>query len=374
MRSLLGSVRIRVTLAATLITAAVLILGAFAIIQVVEQNLTDSAHQEGSGQESADHESSDGSGELSEAAIKEIQDGVDAVTNALFIIIPGLIVILGVGTWLTVGRALRPVSVISGRVASITESTLDERIPVPDTDDEIAGLATLMNAMLDRLQTSADRQRRFTGDASHELRSPLATIKAAAEISQITSDEHRRVELAAEIQAEADRMKDLISDLLTLARLEDDTVEPAFEPVDTRRTCLAALERLQAGAIAVDTSIDEVLTTTGDTRALERAIYNLLRNAATHARTRIRLTAGASDSGVTIEVEDDGPGIPPDQRGFVFERFARADDARSRATGGTGLGLAIVKITIDNHGGSITADQSPDLLGARFTILLPNCP
>ena len=364
--AVLGSVRFRTTMAATVLTAIVLAVGSIAIVQVVELNLTNAAHSsesEGTGE----HAEGQGRGELSEAAVAEIQEGVDAVVQALAMIVPALTIVLGAGTWFMVGRALRPVHNISGQVTSITATTLDERVPVPASGDEIAELAGLMNEMLDRLQNASDRQRQFVADASHELRSPLSTIKAAAEISRLSEDPERMRRLAEEVDAEADRMEMLISDLLDLARLDEDAEGPS-QQVDVTAVCRDVAGRFNDIECSIVFHPSSPVLVEGPASQIERAVFNILLNGTHHAESKVRVVSRLRDNRAVVAVDDDGPGISPELRSVVFDRFARGDESRARSTGGAGLGLAIVKAIASQQGGSITVDESPDLGGASFTL------
>jgi signal transduction histidine kinase len=210
--------------------------------------------------------------------------------------------------------------------------------------------------MLDRLDAAAARERQFVADVAHELRSPIAAMHTQLEVAGTHPDPVTRRELLAGTLEDTERLAALVDDLLVLARMESEA-RPDREPVD-----LADL----AGLPDADPAV--VL---GDRAALTRAIDNLVGNANRHAGSRVMVTVEPTADG-TIElcVDDDGPGVPADQRSRVFERFVRLDDARARDDGGTGLGLAIVRATAQAHGGTIRVEPSP-LGGARFVLALP---
>ena len=459
MRSLLGSVRVRTTLAATLLTAVVLIGGSVAIVRVVERDLVETAGKglrqaledaglptDGAGRRrvlqvgtadgemllaftqfeehpariegllldageaepfaniTIDAESNDvlaltdlagrslmaqlapidlrgiDFGEegdddeeslVSRAALEEVREGVDAVANALLLIVPALIVILGLSTWFVVGRALRPVHAISAQVAGISTTTLDERVPVPDADDEIAELARLMNQMLDRLEAGSERQRRFVADASHELRSPLSTIAAAAEVAQASEDPTRFGQLADEVAAESARMEALIADMLDLARLDEQRGTPGTERVGMGSLAERVVARTPAQAIDVDVAATGDPMVEGSSAQLERAVSNVLLNAVAHAATAVRLEVAEDGSRVLVRVDDDGPGIEPADRERIFERFVRLDASRQRQRGGAGIGLSLVRAIVERHGGEVSVSEAPELHGARFVVDLP---
>ena len=366
-----GSVRVRTTLAATVLTALVLTLGSVLIVQLVERNLLDSAHADAT--ESADppgHETDSKEGDesgLSEASIREVQEGVDAVTGALVLIVPGLLLLLGAGTWVMVGRALRPVRAITDRVTTITSTTLDERVPQPGSNDEIDELATVMNEMLDRLEEGSERQRQFIADASHELRSPLSTIKAAAEITRVSPDPGRLGQLASEIEAEADRMEDLIADLLDLARFDEQRPAGSGMIVALGAVCEKAINRLPETDIDVSVSDDESLSVLGVESQIERAVFNLVLNATDHAARWVHLAVRRRDRRAVVVVDDDGNGVPAEDRRRIFDRFVRLDRSRGRDTGGSGLGLALVRAIASRQGGTVSVIDAPGG-GARFVL------
>lgn len=282
------------------------------------------------------------------------------------------IVVSGVGLmsfWLA-GRALAPVEAIRTRVAQVEgTSELGARVPVPGGDDEIARLAVTMNAMLARLQTASERQRRFVGDASHELRSPLATIRAAHEIATLHPEQRTWTETSHDVLAELDRVDHLVADLLLLARADEHGLRLRIVDVDLDDLLLAEATRLRRLGI-VTVAVDAVpARAQGDPVHLSRALRNLTDNAARHARSSIELRIRVGDGTARIEVEDDGPGIPEADRERVFERFVRLDESRTRTDGGTGLGLAIAREISRAHAGSLQVE--PGRAGARFVLELP---
>jgi signal transduction histidine kinase len=268
------------------------------------------------------------------------------------------VVLLGVALtsyWLA-GRALAPVEAIRTRVAQVQgTSELDARVPVPDGDDEIARLAVTMNAMLERLETGSDRQRRFVGDASHELRSPLATIRAAHEIAALHPDNRDWTATSRDVLAELDRLDRLVADLLLLAGVDEHGLKLRTVDVDLEDLLNHEGDRLRnLGTLTVIVTAPPVRIQ-GDPVQLARALRNLADNAARHAESHVdlRLQIRGGNVAVEVEVEDDGPGIPEADRERVFERFVRLDESRTRASGGTGLGLAIAREISAAHGGSL---------------------
>ena len=291
------------------------------------------------------------------------------VATLLAVAVPLLLLLVAVTTWLVVGRALRPVERIREEVDGITAERLHQRVPVPQTADEIAALATTMNGMLDRLDAAATAQRRFVSDASHELRSPLATIRQHAELAQAHPDVTSIGELAEVVSEEGLRLQGIVESLLLLARL-DEGASTHDVPVDLDDAALAEVSRLRAAGFEVDGAGIHAARVDGDPRLLGQLMRNLADNAARHARRRIAIGVTPAEGYVFVTVEDDGAGVPVAERERVFERFTRLDEARSRDSGGSGLGLAIVREVARAHGGAVRVETAP-LGGARFTLLLP---
>ena len=245
-------------------------------------------------------------------------------------------------------------------------------MPVPPGDDEISGLAQTMNGMLERVSTTVDRQRRFVADASHELRSPLTRIRSELEVDLAHPEVADPVATHRSVLEETIGLQRLVDDLLLLARSDANVPAPTVdEPVDLDDIVVRVARRArEATLVAVEVPEVRVLRTRGDARQLTRAVANLADNAVRHATSRITLTLARQGDLAVLAVADDGPGIPADQRDRVFERFARLDEARPRATGGTGLGLAIAREIVEHHGGTLTIDGQRRS-GACFIVALP---
>ncbi|OPX08850.1 HAMP domain-containing sensor histidine kinase [Mycobacterium sp. AT1] len=283
-----------------------------------------------------------------------IASTVWAVIVALAVAAPVVVLVSGVATYVLVHRSMRSVDDIRSRVADITTSDLTERVPVPDSRDEIAALAVTMNEMLARIQAGHDAQKRFVGDASHELRSPLTTIISALEVAAAHPEVLSADLATTTLMPEALRMKVLIDDLLLLARADERGLEIGREDVDLDDLAAGEVERLRRDS-ALEVRADlEPARLTGDPVALSRVLRNLLNNAARHAVSQVAVTVRQGSGVVLLEVADDGPGISPADRGRVFDRFVRLDSDRSRSAGGTGLGLAIVREIVLAHGGRVS--------------------
>ncbi len=304
------------------------------------------------------------------ASIGPQSESVEQLITYLVVFVPIAILLVGVGTWLLVGRALRPVESIRARVAHIQADWLTERVPVPPSHDEVARLASTMNEMLDRLEIGQQLQRSFVSDASHELRSPLATLGVSLDVVGDDPSSARWHETREVMRAEVRRMSRLVDDLLLLAKLDDGGARLATEEVDLDDLVGEEVRRLRSGGrIDVDVSIVPIRVR-GDRAKLAQVVRNVVENAANAAHGRIRLSVSGSETDAVLAVEDDGSGIPVADRGRVFDRFVRLDASRSRDSGGSGLGLAIVDEIVKAHGGAVSVEDSM-LGGARIVVRLP---
>lgn len=302
-------------------------------------------------------------------SVEAQRDSVRSVLVYFALGLPVVLVLVGLATWLLVGRALAPVDQIREKVESIGANRLDQRVPVSGAGDEIARLAVTMNQLLTRLEISQQEQRQFVGDASHELRSPLATVMAALELAA-DDDGVSWNELQPLVQTEAERMQRLVSDLLMLARADERGLDVAIDDVDLDDIVSAeALRVRHAGTVAVVADV-ALVRIEGDLNALSQAVRNLVDNAVRAAHSRIDLGLHQNGDTVMIHVDDDGDGIAPEDRQRIFGRFVRLDESRERSGGGSGLGLAIVERIVRAHGGRVAVVESP-LGGARFELRLP---
>ncbi len=305
----------------------------------------------------------------------------------------GIALVTLLGTWI-VRRTLAPlrrVAATAARVARMPlhsgQVALAERVPAEDTDPdtEVGQVGAAFNEMLDHVDDalnarhqSEQRVRQFVADASHELRTPLASIKGYAELSRREPDAvPSSVGHAMDrIESEAGRMSALVEDLLLLARL--DAGRPLDRaPVDLSVLVVDAVSDAHAAAPDHTWSLDlppEPIEVTGDRARLHQIVANLLANARTHtpAGTTVTTSVRAENGSVRIAVHDDGPGVPDSLRANVFERFARGDDARSRANGSTGLGLSIVSAVTRAHGGRVELDSRPG--DTTFSLVIPANP
>ncbi|WP_461079028.1 sensor histidine kinase [Streptomyces deserti] len=288
-----------------------------------------------------------------------------AVRSALTVMLIGFPLLLGVVagvTWLVTRRALRPVEGIRQEMGAITASEdLARRVPEPDTHDEVARLARTTNETLAALEASVERQRRFVADASHELRSPIASLRTQLEVA-VAHPELLDLEGAVE---DTVRLQRLAADLLLLARLD-----AGERPAPEARVDLAALAREVAAGRTGVTVDAEAVDVAGSRGQLGRLLANLLDNAQRHARSAVAVTVRRDGDCAVVGVADDGDGVPEADRERIFERFVRLDAARSRDDGGAGLGLAIARDVAVRHGGTLTAGEAP-AGGALFELRLP---
>ncbi|MEU1147228.1 HAMP domain-containing sensor histidine kinase [Streptomyces sp. NPDC005863] len=294
------------------------------------------------------------------------QSAVSTALTSMLIGFPLLLAVVAGVTWLVTRRALRPVAAITEEMAAITASEdLARRVPEPDTHDEIAGLARTTNETLAALQTSVERQRRFVADASHELRSPIASLRTQLEVGA-AHPELLDVDGAVE---DTVRLQELAADLLLLARLD------AGEKPGGARVDLAAFVREELSQRTRDrVEVQADLTScevAGSRAQLARVLGNLVNNAQRHARSRVTVTTRNDGAWAVLEVADDGSGVPADERERIFERFVRLDDARTRDEGGAGLGLAIARDVAVRHGGTLVVRTAPSG-GALFELRLPS--
>jgi signal transduction histidine kinase len=298
------------------------------------------------------------------ASLAPARAAMNTLTDVLLPGVPALLALVALFTWLAVGRALRPVSAIRAKVAEITAHDLHERVPEPATRDEIAALARTVNATLDRLRTAVDAHRQFVADAAHELRSPMAILRTRLELAGPGEKE-----LAGEALDDVARLQSLTSDLLLLARLD------AHEPLRARDVDLAQLVAEEAARPRPRVDVHVVLDVApevpvhGSPEHLRRLVANLVDNAVRHAAGAVTVRLSATCGRAVLEVTDDGPGIPAEHRGTVFDRFARLDHARPRDTGGSGLGLPIARDIAAAHHGTLAV--APHTGGARLRAELP---
>lgn len=300
------------------------------------------------------------------ASLADRQTAVNTTTVSMLLGLPVLLLVVGGVTWLVTRRAFRPVEGIRREMAAITASTdLSRRVPEPASDDEVARLARTTNETLTALEAAVERQRRFVADASHELRSPIASLRTQLEVG----DAHPELLDVPGAVADTVRLQQLAADLLLLARLD------AGERPGRARFDLGALVREEVSQRATDRipvtlDVRPGLEVAGSRGQLARVLGNLLDNAQRHAHASVTASVYRAGGQVVLAVADDGSGVPEAERERIFERFVRLDDARSRDDGGAGLGLAIARDVAARHDGTLTVGRAPEG-GAQFELRLP---
>jgi signal transduction histidine kinase len=303
------------------------------------------------------------------SSLTDVQRTLATTRTALWFAIPALVALVGALAWLLVGRALRPVHALTSRVAAIGSESLDERVPVPPSTDEIAELAVTMNGMLDRLERAAQVNRRLVSDASHELRTPITVMRTELEVAR-RGPATDWDDVAQCLLAELDRVHALVDDLLLMARLAErgagaHAVDDRVDPADLARDVAGRRRR-----VPVTVALEAAPVLRGDPDGLRRALDHVVANAARHADGAVEVSVDVVDGFVALCVDDDGPGIAPADRDQVLERFVRLDEGRARDAGGSGLGLAVARDVVVAHGGRIEIGDAPTG-GARVTLLVP---
>jgi signal transduction histidine kinase len=294
--------------------------------------------------------------------LARVARSVELLRETLVLGSPFLLLLVGLVAWIAVGRALSPIERLRAEASDISSRTLDRRLEEPATGDEVDRLARTMNQLLDRVEEASRRQHRFVADASHELRSPLATLRAVLEVAAASGEQPAAHASLADVH----RLEVLVDDLLTRARLEEP--EGVLTEVDLDELVGEEVSRVRG--VAVRTSEVSGGRVVGSPRQLTSVVRNLLENASRHARSRVAVEVRTVEGTVVLAVTDDGDGIPPADRERVFERFMRLDDARTRSSGGVGLGLALVRRVVEHHGGTVTVGAAVEG-GARVEVRLP---
>jgi signal transduction histidine kinase len=285
--------------------------------------------------------------------------------GALGLTVAAVLAALGVtlAAWTAVRLALRPVDRM--RAAAVTLPS-GRRLPVPPAADELRALAEELNELLARRDAASARLERFTGDAAHELRSPVASIRAQAEVAVLHPDPALAEETLRSIADEAARLSQLLSDLMALARA-DAGARPPATAVDVADEARAAICRVGLGEDAdpADGGVRLILAAPGSTRAAASpgevglVLDNLLANARRYARSQVRISVLSGPGTVRVMVDDDGPGVPEEDRERVFDRFLRLEADRGGVSGGAGLGLALVSALVSGRGGGVRMADSP---------------
>lgn len=308
-------------------------------------------------------------------------EGMDEIFHSLvLILIPGIIasvVVAGAVGWFLSRKALKPVAEINETARKITAENLHERIRADVPQDELGQLAATMNEMIERLEKSFQQIRQFTGDASHELKTPLTILKGEIEMALRSKDDVQYMkEVLKSSLEEIDRMSYIVRSLLDLAKMDVEKGALAKAPVRLDKVLAERHEHLRRlafdSAVQLDILENKPVTVLGDQVRLSQLIYNLIDNAIkyTHRGGRVELRLGQEGQTVFFSVKDTGVGISEEDLPYIFDRFYRVDKARTREVGGAGLGLSICKEIAEAHGGTLTAQSVPGK-GSIFTVSLP---
>jgi signal transduction histidine kinase len=313
--------------------------------------------------------------------LDEVEHNVAVLSRLMFFGLPALLLLVALSAWLAVGRALRPVEAIRAELADISARDLDRRVPQSGAGDEVDRLARTMNAMLDRLEASAERQRRFVADSSEELVAPLATTRAELEAglaSAAAGPEGGWPAAGAALLRQHRGMERLVRDLLYLARADAGAPRAPLAPVDLDDVVLSEVARLRGtGPVRFETGAVSAAPVVGRPEDLRRAVRNLLEYAERHARSTVRVGLWTGDDGhTTLVVEDDGSEQLPAETDLVFEPFTRLPEpeplpSAARETG-SGLALAVVRDIAVAHGGRVALEAAGP--GSRFILELPASP
>ncbi len=315
------------------------------------------------------------------AVAAEPLNGVEAdmavIRRAMFLALPLILALAGAGGYWFAGRNLAPLDAMGAQASRIGGSNLDARLEVGDAAAELKLLAASFNELLGRIDQSFEGMRRFVADASHELRTPIAVIRGEADVAlakERDAAEYR--ESLAIILDEARRLSVLVDSLLNLARADAGRVKlqtQSFYWNDLLSDCCRSMQSLAtARDVELTCRVARDIPFEGDEELLRRMTLNLLDNAIRYTQRGGQVTAEleASHQGILVRISDTGIGISPEAAPHVFERFFRADKARSRENGGFGLGLAIVKWIAESHRGAVSLASRPGS-GSVFTVTLP---
>jgi len=312
------------------------------------------------------------------ASMKPLEETVDSFLEGLAWLIPSGVLLAAIASWFMAGKALEPVAALGKAASEIVVSRLDRRLPIQGTNDELDQLAIQFNDTLARLEKAVDEMKQFTASISHEWRTPLAVLRGEAEVAlmQTSSPEQYRRVLASQLE-EFEKLTRMINQLLTLARAESGEVEIEQETVDLSAMAQKLTEDLEPVASSKNLTLScnsaPSVTVCGDPGWLERVVLNLLDNAIkfTPAGGHVNVRVSQNGHSATLEVQDDGIGIPNEALPHIFERFYRSDPSRSDRSEGAGLGLSLVKWAVDQHHGSIEVESTPNK-GSRFRMKLPS--
>ncbi len=315
------------------------------------------------------------------ASVEGVEEALWRATIVLLVLTPSVFVITLVGGWLLVGKALRPVDEMTQAALSIESNRLNTRLSPAETDNEIGRLALALNGMIARLERSFQQIERFSADASHELKTPLTSIRGEAEValmSDLTTEQYKST--LRSIVEETERLTIIVNNLLVLARADANQIKMRQDPIALHEVVLASFEQLAGMAFRKNITLDigemDEVTIAGDAIWIQQLITNLLKNAINYTpeggdvTLGLRLDSSSGSDVARIYISDTGPGIPAEHVPHLFDRFYRVDSGRSRDQGGTGLGLNIARWIVESHRGTIEVQTEPGR-GSTFTAVLP---
>ncbi len=307
-----------------------------------------------------------GFGILAGMNVAKANPGLSQLRQGLLLGAPIAVLLVGIGGWIVASRAMRPLRVLSATAERVSAEALDARMPEdPHSDPEIARLTAVLNAMMNRLEVAFAHANRFSGDVSHELKTPITVMQAEIETAQRECEPGSREEAALGVlRGELSRLKSIIGSLLMLSRADVGNLIQRHEVFSLSEELEALAEDAailsEQASVRFESGIEPGLSVAGDAVLLRQALLNLLNNAIKFNCEGgfVRMNAARSHDRIVISVENSGPGIAEEDRGRIFDRFYRADRSRSREVDGFGLGLSLAKGIVEGHGGSLVLAAS----------------
>ena len=310
-------------------------------------------------------------------SLTSVNNSMQNITFLLLLFTPLALLFSAYGSYLLAGRAFKPIHRLTHVAHEIGAKDLHQRVPVPHAHDEVRELSLIFNQMIGRLEHAFNLQRRFVADASHELRTPVSVIRSITDVAlSEPSTPEEYVMVLREINAESERLGKLINDLLSLARADEGLVQFDHDDVQLDLLTSDVVDSMEALAVErkITLTVGELQPATilGDAARLIQVIMSLVDNALTYTNEggTITLSVKTTQTHALLIVRDTGIGIAPKDQAHIFERFYRADPARSRAAGGSGLGLSLVNWIVRVHDGQVSVESQPGQ-GSTFTVMLP---
>ena len=301
------------------------------------------------------------------SSLRQADQAVHSLVLGLWLVVPMLVALAAVATWFLTGRALRPVDVMRRELDAVQSAGTGQRLAPQQRAAELDRLADTLNGMLDRISASDAIRRQFLADASHELRSPLASARTMLEVGLAYPDRADWPDTAGEVMVEVERLQSIAGELLALARAEGGERALKRESLELGGLVSAEVQRCNDDRVSLHLASPAEVSVDRD--LVVRLIRNLLDNARRHAHSRVTVSVAGGGGVATVQVHNDGDEITEDQRELIFEPFTRLDNARARDEGGAGLGLSIARRIAEVNGGSLVAVGTAK--GAAFVFTLP---